>query len=109
MKQKNIRMAEFVSLVSVNQFVLLMLPFVSGMVYDFFQEGMIFSFYGDFLFKEEREGLNMPKWKKPIGGCLKCFHVWVCILFLLIVGDFKFINLPLISVSYFILTISYYR
>lgn len=102
-------MAEIANLVSVNAFVLLLLPFFSGMVFDFIQPGMVFSKYGDWVFHEERLELDMPKWKKPLFGCLKCTHVWVCIIYLILAGDFNIINLLYISLSYFILTLFYYR
>jgi len=62
------RIAEIVS-VSI-----LLTPFLSFMLYDFMQDGMIFSFWGKLI-----DGL--PTWlNKPLGGCLKCFHVWVVIV-----------------------------
>lgn len=101
-------MAEIATLVNVNGIILLLLPFFSGMVYDFFQPGMIFSRYGDWLFHEERLEWNMPWYKKPLGGCLKCFHIWVCIVFIILSGDISAKYLTHIGVSYYILTRSYY-
>ena len=50
------------------------MPFVSFMLYDFMQEGMIFSKYGKWI-------ETLPEWLyKPLGGCLKCFHVWCVIV-----------------------------
>lgn len=102
-------MEEIATLVNANCFILLLLPFLSGMLYDFFQPGMVFSKYGDFVFKEEREDKEPKWWKKPIGGCLKCMHVWVCILFILWTGDIDAKYVPFISLSYYILTLCYYR
>lgn len=63
-------MEKIVEIVSVS---ILLTPFLSFMLYEFMQEGMIFSFWGKFI-----DGL--PTWlNKPLGGCLKCFHVWVVI------------------------------
>ena len=97
---------------NVNYLVLLILPFFTGMINDFFQSGMIFSRYGDFLYKELREDKEMPFWKKPIGGCLKCFHVWVCIGWIAFTQGcetdiVKFILF--LSLSYYILTNRYYE
>lgn len=61
------RIAEIVS-VSI-----LLTPFLSFMLYDFMQDGMIFGWYGKLIDR-------LPTWlNKPLGGCLKCFHVWVVI------------------------------
>ena len=52
--------------------------------------------------------------KKPLGLCLKCFHVWICIITFLILNNFDFlffINLKFIfalSLSYGILVKEYY-
>lgn len=115
------------------------LPFVSSMLYDFFQKGMIFEFYGNWLFKEDRHnemvesntlppmdftkgGLvtneiiqdygkikETPFYKKPLGNCLKCFHIWVCIVFTLSYFLLNHLDLNLfkwitsVGISYFIL------
>lgn len=96
------------NLVNANAVVLLLLPFFSGMLYDFFQHGMVFGKHGDWLFAEERNGLPMPWYKKPLGGCLKCFHIWICIGFIVVSGDINAKYLPFIGVSYYILTYVYY-
>lgn len=75
---------------------------ISYMLYDFMQDGMIFSFYGNWLKKEINynkfvdiynqkedtkilmEKVELKSWKKPLGLCLKCFHVWINILIILI-------------------------
>jgi hypothetical protein len=135
--------------------MILALPFVSSMIYDLFQNGMIFEFYGNWLFKEDRlnepleekiailkEELETKKltltnygiesinkelsdlensikptlfYKKPLGGCLKCFHIWVCIIFTLSylllnhldVNLFKWI--VCVGISYFILIKNHYE
>lgn len=105
-------MVETVMTANVNYLVLLILPFFSGMINDFFQSGMAFSRYGDFLYKEIREEKEMPKWKKPIGGCLKCFHVWVCIVWIVASTHLHFDIVKFIlflSLSYYILTNRYYE
>ena len=50
------------------------------MLYDFMQDRMIFEKYGNWL-----ETIN-PFLAKPLGSCLKCFHVWIVIIFSLILG-----------------------
>lgn len=149
-------MEEIVSLASANStyLILLILPFFSGMIYDFLQKGMIFEKAGNWLFKEdqlnksitdkievlkdqlsqtddetEKEALSTeilaldsemtptPYWKKPIGNCLKCTHVWVCIIWMTVnwiffipfeISDLiKFI--PYLSVSYYILVNRYFE
>ena len=88
-------MERIVSLVSVDLLILVM-PCVSYMLYDFMQDGMIFQKYGEWL-----ETINETL-AKPLGKCLKCFHVWVCIVagFIIGVSFLKFIIL--LSISYVI-------
>lgn len=44
------------------------------MLYDFMQENMIFNFYKKTIEK-------LPDFlSKPLGLCLKCFHIWICII-----------------------------
>lgn len=108
MKPKNIQMDGIASLASVNGVIILALPFFSGMLYDFFQPEMVFAKYGDWLFAEQRKGYAMPWYKKPFGGCLKCFHIWVCIVFIIASGDIDIKYLTHLGISYYILTRSYY-
>lgn len=70
-----------VQFVSANYvYILLVFSYaVSFMLYDFMQEGMIFEFYGKWL----NNGKNNII-KKPLGLCLKCFHVWVYIMILIL-------------------------
>lgn len=96
-------MDEIANLVTVDGIVILLLPFFSGMLYDFFQPGMVFGRYGEWLFKDEKW------WKKPLGACLKCFHIWVCIGYILALGTLDIKNILYISISYFILTTCYYK
>jgi hypothetical protein len=53
------------------------------------EKGMILSFIGDIIFKEERYNeqpveieymKDTPKWKKPLGACQTCTMVWVGVL-----------------------------
>jgi hypothetical protein len=72
--------------------ILIFTPLLSFMLYDFMQDEMIFNKYGKWL-----NTIN-PTLAKPLGKCLKCFHVWIFIIISLIVGVdfFKFITtLPL--------------
>ena len=138
-------MEKIVCLASANYtyLALLIVPYLSYMLYDFMQPNMILSWYGDWLRKEENRNkeiefhnelqqndlekgiitinevyvlkkLKTPIYKKPLGLCLKCFHVWVCIITFLILNNFDFlffINLKFIfalSLSYGILVKEYY-
>lgn len=94
-------MEKIVSLASVD-LILLLSPFLSYMLYDFMQDGMIFSKWGQWL-------ETIPVWiAKPLGLCLKCFHVWVVIILALVVGVpfLKFIIS--LGVSYVILVKLFY-
>lgn len=92
-----------------NYLALLIVPYLSYMLYDFMQPNMILSWYGDWLRNGKREFI-----KKPLGLCLKCFHVWVCIITFLMLNNFDFlffINIKFIfalSLSYGILVKEYY-
>jgi len=89
-------MEKIVSLAHV-ELVILLSPFLSYMLWDFMQDGMIFQRWGKFL-------ETIPEWiAKPLGGCLKCFHVWV-VIFLSIYLQIDFINFLIsLGVSYVIL------
>lgn len=78
--------------------VILLLPCVSYMLYDWMQEGMIFEKYGIAIQK-------FPMWlAKPLGYCLKCFHVWVVIIFS-IYTEVDFLKFLIsLGLSYVILT-----
>lgn len=94
-------MVEIASLVSADYLVLLM-PMMSFMLYDFMQDGMIFSRYGKWL-------NTLPSWlAKPMGLCLKCFHIWVCILFFIFFGESLQTFILLTPTSYLILLKLYY-
>ena len=94
-------MEKIVSLANVELFILF-LPFLSFMLYDFIQQGMIFEKYGDWL-----ETIN-PFVAKPLGLCLKCFHVWIVIIFSLIIGV-PFIKFIIsLGISYVILVKLFY-
>lgn len=116
---------------------------ISYMLYDFMQDGMIFSLYGKWLRREENRNLEIemhnnrlsedlekgiielselrfidritvPFWKKPLGKCLKCFHVWVFLLlfiFCLFIGkDFDFLFfITSLAISYTKLAKDYYE
>ena len=138
-------MEKIVNLASANYtyLALLIVPYLSYMLYDFMQPNMILSWYGDWLRKEENRNkeiefhnelqqndlekgiitinevyvlkkLKTSIYKKPLGLCLKCFHVWICIITFLILNNFDFlffINLKFIfalSLSYGILVKEYY-
>ena len=118
-------MEKIVNLASANYsyLALLIVPYLSYMLYDFMQPNMILSWYGDWLRKEQdfnkktkvlKKHLPIPIYKKPLGLCLKCFHIWVCIIIFLILNNFEFlffINLKFIfalSLSYGILVKEYY-
>ena len=131
------------ALANYSYLALLLVPYLSYMLYDWMQDGMILEWYGDWLRKEEsrnkeidfhnelqqndlEKGLitmnevyllkkvKTPFYKKPLGLCLKCFHVWICILVFLSLNDFDFlffINIKFIlalSLSYGILVKEYY-
>lgn len=94
-------MEKIVSLANVELFILF-LPFLSFMLYDFTQSGMIFEKYGNLLKK-----IN-PFLAKPLGLCLKCFHVWIVIIFSLIIGV-SFIKFIIsLGISYVILVKLFY-
>lgn len=98
------------TLAYANKFYLaiLILPFFSGMIYDWFQKDMVLSIYGDWLNKERGKILTFIK--KPLGACLKCMHVWVCIIWFLCFCDLNVLKfLPLLGVSYYILVKSYFE
>ena len=104
--------------------VLIFSPCISYMIYDFMQKGMILSFVGEFVFKEvwyneniedESKKIKEPKWKKPLGACLKCFHVWIFIL-IYILQRIEILHIQsmlyfitLLAVSYVILFRLFYR
>jgi hypothetical protein len=78
--------------------IILLLPALSFMLYDFFQEGMIFEFYGKWL---DRLPINLAK---PLGLCLKCFHIWVVIIFAVLFLDVSILKFIIsTSISYVIL------
>ena len=90
-------MEKTVILAYVNPIILL-LPALSFMLYDFFQEGMIFEKYGKWL---NRLPSNLAN---PLGDCLKCFHVWVVIIFSLLFLDISMVKFIIsLSISYVIL------
>ena len=134
---------ENLALANYSYLALLLVPYLSYMLYDWMQDGMILEWYGDWLRKEEsrnkeidfhnelqqndlEKGLitmnevyllkkvKTPFYKKPLGLCLKCFHVWICILVFLSLSNFDFlffINIKFIlalSLSYGILVKEYY-
>lgn len=70
--------------------IVLLTPFLSYMLFDFMQDGMIFQKYGKWL-----DTINETV-AKPLGKCLKCFHIWVAIIVSIIFG---------ISLSKFIISI----
>lgn len=94
-------MEKIVSLADVELFILF-LPFLSFMLYDFIQKGMIFEKYGDWL-----ETIN-PFVAKPLGLCLKCFHVWVVIIFSLFIGVHFIKFIISLGISYVILVKLFY-
>lgn len=94
-------MAEIANLAHVS-LVGLLTPFLSYMLYDFMQEGMIFENYGKWLQTID------PMLAKPWGLCLKCFHVWIFIFVALTFNieiDKFIITLP---ISYVILVKLFY-
>jgi len=89
-------MEKIASLAHVS-YILLLTPFMSYMLVDFMQAGMIFESYGKWL-----QNIN-PIFAKPLGLCLKCFHVWIVFfvaLFFNVEIDKFIITLP---ISYVIL------
>ena len=95
-------MEKIVSLANVD-LILVLVPFLSFMLYDFMQQGMIFEKYGEWI-------NTLPVFiGKPLGVCLKCFHVWVTILVAIHFGIpfFKFIIS--LSVGYVILVKLFYK
>lgn len=95
-------MEKIVSLVNADLLILL-LPCLSFMLYEFIGEGMIFEKYGKWI-------ATLPEFiGKPLGLCLKCFHVWVVILFSLFIGISLLKFIILLSVSYVILVKLFYK
>lgn len=90
-----------VSLVNVD-FIVLILPMMSFMLYDFMQPEMVFEKYGKWL-----QTIN-PFIGKPLGLCLKCMHIWICILFFVFFGQDFYKFILLLPVSYLILLKLYY-
>lgn len=82
---------------------ILLTPFLSFMLYDFMQDGMIFGWYGKLIDR-------LPTWlNKPLGGCLKCFHVWV-VIFVAVWLDIPFEKFIIsLGCSYVILDKMFYR
>ena len=81
---------------------ILLLPAFSFMIYDFMQPNMVLHWYYKLIVK-------LPTFfQKPLGMCLKCMHVWVCIVYGLIIhiALLKFIILT--SLSYLILVKLFY-
>lgn len=95
-------MGKIANLVSADLLILAM-PCVSYMLFDFMQDGMIFSRYGKWL-----ETINQTL-AKPLGACLKCFHVWVCIIAGIIIGVTFLKFIILLSISYVILVKLFYN
>lgn len=102
--------------------------YLSYMLYDFMQDDMIFSFYGNWLKKEQKfnkivelnnsnesnqlmEFIKIPSWKKPLGLCLKCFHIWIFIILQIIfIKQFSLLLFILcLSFSYHKLVKNYYN
>jgi len=83
--------------------------YLSYMLYDFMQEDMIFSFYGDWLKKQKNNKISF--WKKPLGLCLKCFHIWIFIILQIIfIKQFSlFLFILCLSFSYHKLVKNYYN
>lgn len=138
-------MEKIADLASANWIFLsiLLLPYLSFMLYDFMRKGMIFQWYGNLVNKEiyfndeidlqietlkisecfndeikalELQKIYEPRWKKPLGSCLKCFHVWVVIIYFIITSiitnyfniDLTFDNLFFITIKFVIaLSLSY--
>ena len=102
-------MESFVEFANVDLRILL-LPFLSYMLFDFMQDGMIFKRYGKWL--ETIKPISIGKYSidiaKPLGLCLKCFHVWIVIVFSFIFGiEFSKFIISL-GVSYVILVKFFY-
>ena len=95
-------MEKIVSLVNVD-LVILLLPCLSYMLYDFMQDGMVFERYGRWL-----ETINETL-AKPLGKCLKCFHVWICIIAGIIIGVSFLKFIILLSISYLLLIKLFYN
>lgn len=83
-------------------------PFVALMLYDFMQEGMIFEKYGRWLSKEiiKKDGNKyVPKYKYPMGYCLKCFGFWVIVIYTLLPFSKILLFTILIGIAYYILAV----
>ena len=97
------------ALANYSYITLLLVPYLSYMLYDWMQDEMILEWYGKWLNNGKHEFI-----KKPLGKCLKCFHVWICILVFALLTNFDilfFINIKFIlalSLSYGILVKEYY-
>lgn len=55
--------------------------FFSNFIDDCMEPGMILSWPGAWIKKEQRAGGETPWYKKPIGGCIVCMTTWAIILF----------------------------
>ena len=82
----------------------LLSPFVALMLYDFIQEGMIFESYGRWVSKVNNDGL-VPKYKYPLGYCLKCFGFWIILIYTLLPFSKILLFTILIGIAYYILAV----
>lgn len=82
----------------------LLSPFVAFMLYDFIQEGMIFENYGRWVSKVDNDGF-VPKYKYPLGFCLKCFGFWIILIYTLLPFSNILLFTIVIGVAYYILAV----
>lgn len=111
---------------------------VSFMLWDFMQKGNIFERYGSWVNKEERENNDIieqinilsdektkeaeeaisylktciqkiPAYKKPLGNCLKCFHIWVFLIFFTVfnLSDLIIFHIKEVPIYSILLGVSY--
>ena len=82
----------------------LLSPFVALMLYDFIQEGIIFENYGRWVSKVDNDGF-VPKYKYPLGFCLKCFGFWIILIYTLLPFSNILLFTIVIGVAYYILAV----
>ena len=82
----------------------LLSPFVALMLYDFIQEGMKFENYGRWVSKVDNDGF-VPKYKYPLGFCLKCFGFWIILIYTLLPFSNILLFTIVIGVAYYILAV----
>lgn len=93
---ENVQLLSLVSFAGLILFIAYISAALTDFLYDCMEDGMIFDHYGAWVQKEvrhnrkveqdiENTGASMlttipvPKWKKPIGACMRCSTTWMAI------------------------------